>query len=64
MHLKENNNYIMVEIFKKAVEHKSGLEWMRVTRDGDTEKVESLHDYTGKLTEREVIAKLNSDSSR
>jgi hypothetical protein len=54
----------MVEIFKKAVEHKSGLEWMRVTRDGDTEKVESLHDYTGKLTEREVIAKLNSDSSR
>ena len=54
----------MVEILKEAVNDKVGYQWTRVTRDGDTEKVEALHDFTGKLTEQEVIEKLNRDSSQ
>ena len=50
----------MVEIYNKNVEHKCGTEWIRVTTVGDTETIEALHDFTGKLSEAEVIKRLNA----
>ena len=50
----------MVEIYNKEVEHKAGTEWVRVTPLSDgREKIEAIHDATGKMTKAEVIKRFD-----
>ena len=47
----------MIEIFTK--QSIRGKEWVRVTRQGDTEKIEALLDTTSSLSKEEAIKKLD-----
>ena len=47
----------MVNIFTK--QSTKGKEWVRVTQQGDTEKVEALLDSSGKMSKEEAMKKLD-----
>jgi len=47
----------MVKIFTKQTTQ--GKEWVRVTRQEDTEKIEALLDTTSSLSKEEAIRKLD-----
>lgn len=50
----------MVEIYNKQIENYSGTEWLRITQLGNgLEKIETLHDFTGMLSEADVIKQLD-----